>query len=194
MRDPEIRSYSDSPPYMGGGVPVRYRWPDPASDGVRRIRQDVQEGGRALFCLYDPLLETEVLVECLYSDEIWNADYRRPEGQLDPFQYDDFQRGGLVALMPWPRGGPVHESRWPVPNPWMLAVALAEIRECNRSARKELKRTRTDSYHALDLKNAAEEKDKEYEKLADEIAEGVGEDLHFATYAKSFVSKDIGGD
>lgn len=179
---------------MGGGVPVRYQWPEKTSEGVRWIRDHVQERGRALFCLYDPILETEVLVECLYADDIWNEMYRRPGGHLDPFQYDDFKRGGLVALMPWPRGGPAHESRWPVPNPWALAHAVKEIRQFNRSSRRDLKRTRVDSYHEKDLRNVAEEEDKQYEQLADEIAQGVGEDLHFASYTKSFVPKAIGGD
>jgi hypothetical protein len=160
---------------------------------VRKIRSEVQNGGKALFCLHDPILKTEVLVECLYADEIWNEKYRRPDGTLDPFQYDDFQRGGLVSLMPWPSGGPAHETRWHVPNPPALASAVAEIREFNRSARSDLKRTRVDSYHALDLKNEAKAKEAELDKVADEIAQGFGEDLHFASYTKSFVPRDIGG-
>lgn len=192
MRDPEIRSYADTPPYMGGGVPVRYRWPDKGSVAVRAIREHVQEGGRALYCLYDPILESEVLVECLYADEIWNSEYRRPGGNLDPFQYDDFQRGGLVALIPFPSGGPAHEKRWPVPNDLALALALMEIRRYNRSARSDLKRTATASYHVKDLEAEARKDEAETLALADEIAEGVGRDLHFATSTKSYVPKEIG--
>lgn len=193
MRDPAIRSYAESPPYVGGGLRVRYRWPAKDSVAVRKIREQVQENGRALYALYDPLLDCEVLVEALYADELWNTNYRRKDGgMLDPFQYDDFQRGGLVTLIPFPSGGPIHESRWPVPNDRALEEAIAEIRECNRSARSDLKRNANAGYHALELENQAREADEQSLKVADEIAEGVGRDLHFATSTKSFVPKDIG--
>ena len=193
MRDPEIRSYAESPPYVGGGVKVRYRWPDKASPTVRKVREEVQERGRALYVLFDPILGCEVLVEALYADEIWNAAYRRQHsGMLDPFQYDDFQRGGLVTLIPFPSGGPIHEARWPVPNERALADALSEIRQFNRSARSDLKRTVTASYHAQELENEARADEAETLALADEIAEGVGRDLHFAASTKSYVPKGIG--
>lgn len=193
MRDPAIRSYAESPPYVGGGLRVRYRWPDPSSRAVRKVREQVQEGGRALYVLYDPILDSEVLVEALYADEIWNENYRRQDGgMLDPFQYDDFQRGGLVTLIPFPSGGPLHESRWPVPNDRALEAAIAEIRQFNRSARRDLKRNATESYHAQELEAEARRKDEESLAVADEIAEGVGRDLHFATSIKSFVPRDIG--
>lgn len=191
MKDPYIRSYADSPPYLGGGVKARYRWPDRASVAVRKVREEVQESGRALYVLYDPILGCEVLVEALYSDEIWNENYRRGM-MFDPFQYDDFQRGGLVTLIPFPSGGPIHESRWPIPNERALADAIAEIRQFNRSSRKDLKRTANEGYHAKELENEARAHDDQTLALADEIAEGVGRDLHFATSIKSYVPKDIG--
>jgi hypothetical protein len=162
---------------------------------VRKIREHVQEGGRALFALYDPILDCEVLVECLYADEIWNESYRRRDGgQLDPFQYDDFQRGGLVALTPFPSGGPEHESRWPVPNPAMLEQSVAEIRQFNRSSRSDLKRTANASYHAQQMENEARADEESRLAIADEISEGFGRDLHFAQSTKSFVPKHIGGE
>ena len=185
-RDPMIRSYAESPPYMGAGIPIRYRWPERGSFKVQKIREEVQENGRALYCLHDPILGIDVLVECLYADEIWNEDYRAGR-MLDPYQMDDFRRGGLVALMPWPRANVNDDKRWWVPNPRSLQRAVREIRQFNRSARRDLKRTVTASYHAKELENLQRaEEEAALDALASEIGQEMGEAIHLLTSPKVY--------
>jgi hypothetical protein len=107
----------ETAPYMGGSVPVRFL-SLPKEHWLHGKLKDANLPN--LYAFREPLSGTALtLVECYHSDEIRGEYYRKPvtvtispynsesytvthSGGLDPFQYDDYRRGGLVC-MGWDR-------------------------------------------------------------------------------------------
>jgi len=107
---------TETAPYMGGSVPIRFLQL-PKHHWLNRKVADANLPH--LYAFAEPFGQAFTVVECYYSDEIRGDYYRKPvtnfvnphnqqgyavthSGGLDPFQYDDYRRGGLVC-MGWDR-------------------------------------------------------------------------------------------
>lgn len=182
-RDPLIRSYNESPPYVGGRRQVRYSWPEFNCEYVAKIRDQVQRCGEALYVLWDPLLKCHVVLEAMYADQFWNEEYRRGD-HFDPYQRDDFRRGGLVVLEGYPASQESDKNRWLISEPDALNVHVLEIRRNNRSARIHLKQTATKSYHRQDMANEKQREEEEFENWAFDLGMDLQDEMRYAGLEK----------
>lgn len=106
---------TDTAPYQPGLEPRRYEWiPDDDQDAVR-LRTEVPGSDGRLFVVWCPYRRCRVLIEAYWPWDIRGDAYRKPgvefiptvdggleritlSDMLNPYQYDDFQRGGMVAV------------------------------------------------------------------------------------------------
>lgn len=172
-RDPHVRSYADPGPLVPG-VWVRFRWPEPYDDDVRRVREDLQEEGRGLFVLRAPFLDSvRCLVEAYYPEDIRQAYFER---ELDPLRRMDCRMGRLVVV-----GNDLAPGRrpamWRGPLDPRIVTAL---RASNRSARADLKRQVSPLYFKQALQDVNDrEEDLLLEEWTDQYAEAFLDTLEY---------------
>lgn len=183
MRDPLIRSYDATPPFIPGLDPVRFRWPDRRDPDVRRIRERVQDGGVGLYVLIDPRdpLGKKCLVEAYYPEDI-RPEYAKPDrvaietdygteyvtmsDGLNPYQHEDFRTGRLVAVAVIMRyNGELDDKD------------ISDIRKGNANARQSLRRHAPASVRKANMRRKKQEeqdqRDEEFYQIADRFDEEV---------------------
>lgn len=168
----------ETPPYMGGSVPVRFL-PLPPEHWLHRKLADANLPH--LYAFQEPLAGTAfTIVECYWSDEIRGEYYRKPvtnviapsngrsysvthSGGLDPFQYDDYRRGGLVC-MGWDRVIILNEvdADYEIEKLRRSAWKVAQIAQASASARAQ------ELQDAKEAENEAEL--AKYSDLIDQVA------------------------
>jgi hypothetical protein len=175
MRDPQIRSYADSPPlYPDPRGTHQYGWPDVSESDVDLVRSFMQEGGRGMFVLRAPTRGTagqewKALVEAYYGDEIRPGFFERD--LVDP-QRQDSRDGKLVVVSELKR----YFGH-------LTSADLMEFKRNNRSSRRDLRRHASAASRERELRQLIEEEaEAEYREAADEAADAL---VDIATWAQT---------
>ncbi len=169
--DREIRDRADEAPLIPG-LKYRFSWPDPWDEDVIQIRTKMQEGGRNMFVLRTPQGD-KALVEAYYPDEI-SADYAG--NWLDPIRLADCRQGRLVVV-----GDDLGPARRPLRWSGRLDNSIiTAMRQCNRNARKDLRRQVNSTYTKLELDDRmAEDENAAFARFADFYEQAVTDSIKF---------------
>ena len=147
MKDSHVKHPNDPGPLVPGSqTRVRFTLLPGDDHDVRRVRNEVAEGGRGLFVVEMGGTGVRSLIEAYYPEDIRSQYARRG---LDRFRKADFEMGRLVCVNDFNQ-----QFIWQGDIP---GVYLEEIKRNHRNARRELRRSYDQSSHVREMENKIEE-------------------------------------
>ena len=154
MLDPHVRYPGDDGPLWPGKSDLRYTLVEGGDPDLRRVRENVQEGGVGLFVVHLGGSGVKALIEAYYPDNIREAYF---EKSLDKYRKSESRQGRLIAIS--------QISFW---HGELDMRIINMVQRNNRNARRDLRRSHSATDHRIALDNDLAAKEQEaYDNFED---------------------------